>query len=312
MSSTVAGFSAIENMKQLADYRVHIIVDDSQEIRDLIWGVVKNLLERFATETPFELTFVNNPEPERVESRASLAKMMKSVTPHGARDILEKLDNILLTELRELLVLPTKEVPDNEDPRSLENSVEFAVKSLVSFKWDSAVDFSMRCKTLLKVTTLDGSVATSKTYDLSAGFTFTGWIFQKDRQESSPYEFFSFYHGQAPLLRASREGQGNCVTMWFPDVSAYPTVRDCPTGVWTFICATHDGTGVRLGFNGHLGNKAPLAGLKFEKINFRMCASSSISLANIKIYDRVLAESEIHFDYFTSLPDISGPVAPAW
>ncbi|KAJ7478831.1 hypothetical protein B0H11DRAFT_1916517 [Mycena galericulata] len=110
------------------------------KIRGLIWGVVKNLLKRLVTKTSFELTFANNPESGRVESRAGLAKMMKSVTPHGARDILEKLDNILLTELRELLVLPTKEVPDrkklkvivilHEDPRSLENSVEFAVKSL--------------------------------------------------------------------------------------------------------------------------------------------------------------------------------------
>jgi hypothetical protein len=108
---------------------------------------------------------------------------------------------------------------------------------------------------------------TSKTYDLSAGFTFAGWIFQKERQESSPYDFLSFYHGQTPLLRANvREGQGNCITMWLPDVSAYPTMQDCPTGVWTFICATYDGTGVRLGFNGHLGHKAPLARLKFEKV----------------------------------------------
>ncbi|KAJ7509104.1 hypothetical protein B0H11DRAFT_2432793 [Mycena galericulata] len=138
--SAVAGISAIENMDQLADYHVRIIVDDSQEMRGLIWGVAKNLLERLVTETSFELSFVNNPESGKVESRAGLAKMMKSVTPHGTRDILEKLDNIVLTELRELLVLPIKEVPDREklkviviiygDPRSLENSVEFAVKSL--------------------------------------------------------------------------------------------------------------------------------------------------------------------------------------
>ncbi|KAJ6563361.1 hypothetical protein DFH09DRAFT_1159007 [Mycena vulgaris] len=360
-------------MNQLADYHVHIIVDDSQEIQGLIWGVVKNLLERLVTETPFELTFVNNPESGRVENRAGLVKMMKSVTPHGTRDILEKLDNILLTELRELLVLPSKEAPDrkklkiivilrdlptDEEPRSLENSVELAVKSLgdadlpddrigiqfvqvgfsrrlfnalkdvVENDYTNLADFTsytgsasivdqrlgrislgnvdaafsrppetsrstgrhitlvpgdpLRNSLAIEQATLmsgrepvlhfpaylrDGSVTTSKTYDLSAGFTFTGWIFQKDRQESSPYDFLSFYHGQAPLLRASaREGQGNCVTIWFPDVSAYPTVHDCPTGVWTFICATHDGTGVRLGFNGHLGNKAPLARLKFEKV----------------------------------------------
>ncbi|KAJ7615179.1 hypothetical protein B0H17DRAFT_1152871 [Mycena rosella] len=388
-------------------HSVPVIYSTSSQMRGLIWGVAKSLLERLVTETPFELTFVNNPESGRVTSRAALAKMMQSVAPHGAREILEKLDNILLTELQELLVLPTKEVPDrkklkvivilcglptDEEPRSLENSVELAVKSLSDAHLPGdligiqfvQVGFSRRLFDALKdvvgndLTTLAdfttytgstvdqrlgrvslgsdatssrptetsrstsrhltlvpadpppnslaivqatlmsgrepvlhfpaaGSVVTSKTYDLSAGFTFTGWIFQKERQESSPYDFFSFYHDQTPLLRATvREGQGNCVTMWFPDVSAYPTMQDCPTGVWTFICATHDGTGVRLGFNGHLGNKAPLARLKFEKINFRMCASNSISLANIKIYDRILAESEIHFDYFTSLPDVSG------
>ncbi|KAJ7761259.1 hypothetical protein DFH07DRAFT_771581 [Mycena maculata] len=357
------------------------IYSTSSQIRGLLWGVVKNLLERLVTETPFKLTFVNNPEGGKIENRVGLAKMMKTVTPHGAgaRDILEKLDNIVLTELQELLVLPTKEVSRrrkfkaivilHEEPRSLENSVEFAVKSLSDADLPDdrigihfvQVGFSRRLFDALKdvvdnddtnladfttyagpgsivderlgkislggvdatfsqppetsrptsrqiirvpadpppnslaierATSIDGSVTTSKTYDLGTGFTFTGWIFQKDRQESgSPYEFFSFYNGQAPLLRASaREGQGNSVTMWFPDVSAYPTARDCPTGVWTFICATYDGTGVRLGFNGHLGNKAPLARLKFEKINFRMCASNSISLANIKIYDRVLTE----------------------
>ncbi|KAJ7892605.1 hypothetical protein B0H13DRAFT_1886712 [Mycena leptocephala] len=140
MLSAVAGSSAIENMDQLADYRVHIIVDDSQQTRGLIWGVVKNLLELLVTETPFELTFVNNPESGRVESRAGLARMMGSVTPHGTGGILEKLDNVLLTELRELLVLPSKEAPNHKklkvivilhaNPRSLENSVEFAAKSL--------------------------------------------------------------------------------------------------------------------------------------------------------------------------------------
>ncbi|KAJ7893489.1 hypothetical protein B0H13DRAFT_2339710 [Mycena leptocephala] len=70
MSNTVSGSSAIKNMNQLSDYHVHIIVDDSQEIRGLIWGVVKNLLEHFVTETPFELTFVNNPESGRVETQS--------------------------------------------------------------------------------------------------------------------------------------------------------------------------------------------------------------------------------------------------
>jgi hypothetical protein len=120
----------------------------------LIWEVVKNLLELLVTETPFELTFVNNPESGRVEvimslytwiacliifisfnqNRAGLARMMGSVTPHGelhntsfqrvlriicsfhsgTGGILEKLDNVLLTELRELLVLPSKEAPNHK------------------------------------------------------------------------------------------------------------------------------------------------------------------------------------------------------
>ncbi|KAJ6590771.1 hypothetical protein B0H10DRAFT_2233522 [Mycena sp. CBHHK59/15] len=136
MSSTVAGSSAAENMIRLADYNVHII------IRGLIWDIVKNLLERLVTETPFELTFVNNPESGRVENRDGLAKMMKSVTPHGEREILKKLDNTVLAELLELFVLPTEDVPDRKKLqvivilypaplRSLENSVEFAVKGLV-------------------------------------------------------------------------------------------------------------------------------------------------------------------------------------
>jgi hypothetical protein len=110
-------------------------------------------------------------------------------------------------------------------------------------------------------------VQTTDTYDLIAGFTFTGWIFQKDRQESNAYDFFTFYHGPSPLFRASvGERQGNCVTTWFPNISAYPTARDCPTSVWTFVCATHDGSGVRLGFNGHLGNKTFLNRLQLEKV----------------------------------------------
>ncbi|KAJ7838717.1 hypothetical protein B0H13DRAFT_1911623 [Mycena leptocephala] len=94
-------------------------------------------------------TSVGNPA-----NRAGLATMM--------RNIIEKLDNIIITELRELWVLPTEDVPDRRklnvivvfcdlptgctravrlwlqspeeiDPallRSLENSVEFAAKSL--------------------------------------------------------------------------------------------------------------------------------------------------------------------------------------
>ncbi|KAJ7840650.1 hypothetical protein B0H13DRAFT_1910624 [Mycena leptocephala] len=335
-------------------------------------GIRQESPRTFVKETAFELTFVNNPESGRIENRAGLATMMRIIYlfDSGTRNILEKLDNIVITELRELWVLPTEDVPDRKklnvivvlcdlltDPaplRGLENSVEFAAKSLadatlpddrigiqfvqVGFSRrlsealkdvvendDAAACFQLLVDFLthpdLKVALLqDGSMQTTNTYDFIAGFTFTGWIFQKDRQESNPYQFFSFYRGQAPLLRASaRDGQGNCVAMWFPDISTYPTVRDCPIGVWTFICAAHDSTGVRLGFNGHLGNKTPLTRLKFEKatrtwINIRMCASNSISLANIKIYDRVLAEanvftplvSEIHFDYFTSLPNISG------
>ncbi|KAJ6596553.1 hypothetical protein B0H10DRAFT_2327212 [Mycena sp. CBHHK59/15] len=114
----------------------------SSTIRGLIWDIVKNLLERLVTETPFELTFVNNPESGRVENRDGLAKMMKSVTPHGEREILKKLDNTVLAELLELFVLPTEDVPDRKKLqvivilypaplRSLENSVEFAVKGLV-------------------------------------------------------------------------------------------------------------------------------------------------------------------------------------
>ncbi|KAJ7894764.1 hypothetical protein B0H13DRAFT_2339143 [Mycena leptocephala] len=91
-------------------------------------------------------TSVGNPASGRVENRAGLATMMRSVTLHGTRNILEKLDNIIITELRELWVLPTEDVPDRRklnvivvlcdlptDPaplRSLENSVEFAAKSL--------------------------------------------------------------------------------------------------------------------------------------------------------------------------------------
>ncbi|KAJ6579295.1 hypothetical protein B0H10DRAFT_2233544 [Mycena sp. CBHHK59/15] len=291
MSSTV-----VENMNRLADYNVHIIVDDSQEIRGLIWEIVKNLLERLVMETPFELTFVNNPESGRVENRASLARMMMPITPHGTRKILEKLDNIVLAELRELWDLPTEDVPDREKLkvivilypaplRGLENSVEFAVKSLV----DAALP--------------DDRIGIQF---VQVGFSRRLFEALKDVVENDYTNLadFTTYMGSMVDQRLGRIRLGSTLPTF--NISAYPTVRDCPTGVWTFICATHDSTGVRLGFNGHLGNKAPLTRLKFEKINIGMYASKSISLANIKVYDRVLAESEIHSNYFTSLPDNSG------
>ncbi|KAJ6590772.1 hypothetical protein B0H10DRAFT_2197609 [Mycena sp. CBHHK59/15] len=347
--------SMIPKRHPSTSHSLPLIYSTSSQIRGLIWDIVKNLLERLVMETPFELTFVNNPESGRVENRDGLAKMMKSVTPHGEREILKKLDNIVLAELRELLVLPTEDVPEREKLqvivilypaplRSLEISVEFAVESLVDATLPDdrigiqfvQVGFSRRLFDALKdvvendytnladFTTYMGSIVAQRLGRIPLGSIHPTFSRPPDtpRPTSRPItvmpvdppphslsierDTLTSGRDPTPLLRASaREGQGNCVTMWFPDISAYPTVRDCPTGVWTFICATHDSTGVRLGFNGHLGNKAPLTRLKFEKINIGMCASKSISLANIKVYDRVLAESEIHTDYFTSLPDIS-------
>ncbi|KAJ6607755.1 hypothetical protein B0H10DRAFT_1956007 [Mycena sp. CBHHK59/15] len=174
MSSTVAGSSAAENMIRWrrtlspgtdfpfsytlpsettmftsssmipkrhpsTSHSLPLIYSTSSQIRGLIWDIVKNLLERLVTETPFELTFVNNPESGRVENRDGLAKMMKSVTPHGEREILKKLDNTVLAELLELFVLPTEDVPDRKKLQVIIRPhcgawripVEFAVKGLV-------------------------------------------------------------------------------------------------------------------------------------------------------------------------------------
>jgi hypothetical protein len=106
----------------------------------------------------------------------------------------------------------------------------------------------------------DGSIETTRSYDLSNSFTLTGWVIGRESANTPAHDFFVFTYGRSPLFRASiGAARGDCVGIWLPNASTYLTTRGLPDNLWTFVCVVYDGREVRFGLNGFLNSRTSLS-----------------------------------------------------